>query len=111
MQRLYYATANDLIPLFESVERTHGLRYTLKGLFQSKDIPFFARGADIPTLRLAAPHANAIGCPQYLVVLATTQINIRPIQQTNGGTRYAVDQLLNPDSIVIAHGGFFRPDV
>jgi hypothetical protein len=49
---------------------------------------------------------NAIACPSYLVTLAGAAVRIREAPQQGGGVRYAVDQLINPDSIAFSHGGF-----
>ena len=38
-------------------------------------------------------------------------MKVRPVPQTVGGIRYAVDQLVNPYSITFNHGGFFSPTI
>ncbi len=52
-----------------------------------------------------------VGCPNYLVTPATATVQVREVPQRSGGTRYAVDQLINPDSITLSHGGFFASGV
>jgi hypothetical protein len=111
MQRQFFATADDLLPVFERVESYYELAYTLTGLLKSPQLSTVYSGAAIPTLRSPAPHPNAICCPQYLVTSTHTTVQIQPAPQNAGGTRYAVDQLANPDSVTIQHGGIFGADV
>ena len=111
MQRLFFATADDLLPIFEAVERKHRLMYTLCGLFASNQVASASSGASIPTLRSPAPHESAIACPQYLVTAAGCQVAIREVRQDRGGVRYAIDQLTNSDSIVFQPGGLYPPNI
>ena len=111
MQHLLFATADDLLPIFERVEARHSLAYTLCGLFHSDEVSTVSSGSVIPTLRGAAPHPSAVACPRYLVTPASAPVTVRKVPQASGGIRYAVDQLANPDSIIIQTGGIFPPDV
>ena len=111
MQRHFYATADDLLPIFERVERKHDLSYTLTELLYSPVLTQVRLGALLPSLRSPAPYRNAVAGPQYLVTPAEAAVHVRDVPQRSGGVRYAVDQLINPDSIIVQHGGFFRPDV
>lgn len=111
MQRHFYATADDLLPIFERVESKHDLSYTLTGLLYSPVLTQVRSGAQMTSLRSPAPHRDASCGPQYLVTPAEAIVHIRDVPQHSGGVRYAVDQLINPDSITVQHGGFFRPDV
>lgn len=111
MQRLFYATADDLMPVFERVESKHRLAYTLCGLFVSPEFHSYPSGAVLPSLRQPATHPNAIAGAQYLVTPAGQSIVIREIPQKAGGIRYAIDQLSNPDSITIQPGGIYPPNI
>lgn len=111
MQRLFYATADDLLPVFERVELKHRLVYTLCGLFTSSEFQSYASGTALPSLREPAAHPNAIAGAQYLVTPADQSVGIREVSQKAGGIRYAIDQLVNPDSITIQPGGIFLPEV
>src|SRR5262245_3443705 len=111
MSRHFYATADDLLPVFDRVDQKMRLAYTLTGLHHSREPCTVAKGADIPTLRDVMTTPNAVGCPTYLVTLEGVSVNIRDVPQNSGGTRYAVDQLINPDSITLSHGGFFSPEI
>jgi hypothetical protein len=111
MQTLFYAAADDLIPVFAAIEPRHRIVYTLCGSFPSRNVSSFSSGAALPSLRSPPPQDSAIACPAYLVTLAETPISVREVPHRNGAVRYAVDQLQNPDSITVQIGGFYRPDV
>jgi hypothetical protein len=111
MTRHFFATADDLLPVFDLVERKYRLAYTLTGLHVSPELCAVTKGADIPTLRDVMEAPNAIACPSYLVTIEGAAVQVREVPQQSGGIRYGVDQLINPDSITFSHGGFFSPDI
>lgn len=111
MPRHFYATAADLLPVFERVENNLEVAYNLTGLFESSLLTPFFRGVELPTLRLPAPGPNAIAGPSYLVTLKVAPVNVREVKQNRGGVCFALDQLINPDSILFQHGGSFGSNV
>lgn len=111
MQRHFYATADDLLQVFERVEGQLHLTYTLTGLFPSPDLTTVHSGAAIYTLRKPAPHSSAISGYTYLVTDREQPIVVRKVPQKAGGVRYAVDQLENPSSIALMPGGIYPPNV
>jgi hypothetical protein len=111
MQRHFYATSDDLLPVLERAERKHRVAYTLTGSFESPMLTTVFSGSTIATLASRAPHPNASGGYSYLVTPADVEVVIREIPQRAGGIRYAVDQLANPISITFDHGGFYAPDI
>ena len=108
MTRYFFATAGDLLPVFSRAEARREVIYTLMGLFESRPGMAFSRGEELPTLRLVTEGRATIHCAAYLVTPAGVAVNVREVPQRAGGVRYAVDQLANPDSVVINHGG--RPE-
>lgn len=111
MLRHFFATADDLLPVLDHVESKLSLAYTLTGLFTSPLISAIARGVDIPTLRKPTKGPNAINSPSYLVTPFDVAVQVRDVSQKSGGMLYAVDQLINPESIILSHGGFFSPEI
>jgi hypothetical protein len=109
-QRSFFASPDDLLSVFERVESRHSLSFVLAGMFETSQFALFHAGAALPTLRLPADR-QSIGCPTYLVLWGSTPVNVRSVRQRTGGTRYAIDQLENPDSITLTHGGFHSPNV
>jgi hypothetical protein len=111
MQRYFYATKEDLLPILEKVERRHGVAYTLMGLSESSERRTFYSGAAVPTLGRPAPHPNAGAGYAYLVTPADVPIVNREFPQRAGGILHVVDQLANPISITFTHGGFYAAGV
>jgi hypothetical protein len=111
MQRHFYATSNDLLPVLEQVEKKLLLAYTLTGLFDEDSQTSFFNGASLPTLASSLNVDNAVASPAYLVTERELAVRNRAVQQITGVKKYAIDQLINPDSTVIQHGGLFSPDV
>ena len=110
MQRLFFATAEDLLPVFDRIEARWRLAYTLTGLFETAELMTVRSGATIPTLHSPAPDAGAIGGYNYLVTAAEEPIVVREVPQRTGGLRYAVDQLANPQSVTVMPGGLYAPN-
>ncbi|WP_141758669.1 hypothetical protein [Duganella sp. HH105] len=111
MQRQFYATANDLLPALDHIESKLQLAYTLTGLFDEDAQITYATGSTLPTLAKPLSVGSAIAGPGYLVTERLLPIRSREVQQNDGGKKYAVDQLLNPDSIVFQHGGFYSAEI
>lgn len=108
----FFATANDLLPVFAAVESRRRLAYTLTGHALSPEIASFLSGESIPSLRSSATSGMASTAVSYLVTEVSTPIVARPIQvQGEEKPRWAIDQLANPDSTVLWHGGLWRSDI
>jgi hypothetical protein len=111
MQRLFYATAEDLLLVCDRIEDRRRLAYTLIGMFTSPELSTVYSGADISTLRSPAPDPSAMNGYSYLVTDRDRPIAIRKAPQEDGGIRYAVDQLENPDSVTLCPGAVLPPNV
>lgn len=109
-QTLFYATAQDLNGVLSSLEAQKDLQYTLAGLFKSKELQTYLSYRDIPDLGRAL-HRSSVANRQYVVSLGGTIVRIRDVPQYSGGVLFAVDLLLNEDSIVFSPGGRYRDDV
>ena len=109
-QRNFFATPDDLDPVFARVEAKWSLSFAPTGLFETYQVAPFSSGGSLPTLRAPAAK-SAAECATYLVTRAGTPINVRSVPQRTGGMLYAVDQLANPDSVTLTHGGLCSPGV
>jgi hypothetical protein len=107
MQCNFFATPNDLRSVFRRVERTHQIKYTPAGLFEAVDDREFDSGVLLPTLLEKASKGSNF---TYLVTPKDVSVRRREVRQVRGGIRYAVDELENPRSISLDHGGFFAED-
>ena len=106
MLRHFYALPNDLSGVFTTVENEHQLRYTAIGIFDAPTPLSVLSGTLLPTLREPPPADSAIAGHSYLVTERETVPLVRRISLAAGGTRYAVDQLNNPDSIELLPGSW-----
>lgn len=102
----FFASRSDLLQLLEKIEDQRLIHYVPSGLFDSKVLIRMAKARGIEQLGIAvAGDANHV--PAYLIVDASTKVNVREVPQRRGGTKYAVDQLQNPKSIAFSPGGEF----
>lgn len=104
----FFATANDLLPILAAVESRRGLAYTLTGHMKSPEVISFRSGESLPTLRAPATSETASMGVAYLVTEIERLVVPRPIH-VRGEEKplWAIDQLENPDSTVLWHGGFW----
>jgi hypothetical protein len=103
-QVYFYATREDLDPVIRGVEAVAGFRYARTGLHTSQEYPEYPSALQIPSLGRATGDSTAL-CEAYLVVRKEEKIAVREVRQNSGEMRYAVDQLINPRSIVFQSGG------
>lgn len=107
-----FATANDLLIVLGAIDSRRPLSYTLCGHTYSPEIVSFYSGESLDTLRAPATTDTASTGVAYLVTDRDCPIVPRPIQvRGEEGQRWTIDQLANPDSTVLWHGGFWMPDV
>jgi hypothetical protein len=107
MQCHFFALGDDLIPVFEAVEKT-ALHYVLSGHTESPTVPTYRSGMDLPTLRAPAPHPNSSSGYTYLVAAPEFRFVPRRINLDDGSFQYSFDQLLNTRSVCLTHGGTYE---
>ncbi len=100
----FFATAEDLRPVLAAVESTCDLQYLECGMFEQETRPIMSNLFSHASLGTAA-EGDANHEPTYLVGHRCTAIKIRPVPQRKGGTKFVVDQLSNPGTIVLRPGG------
>ena len=101
---IFFATVEDLKPVIEAVESRFELQYLQCGLFAEEKRPIFASLSSIDQLGIPIGGDTNFG-PTYLVLDRQAQVNIRTVPQQSGGTKFAVDQMINPGSITLRPGG------
>jgi hypothetical protein len=104
----FFATADDLLPIFSAVERRRQLSYTLTGHVTEPNCISHDHGIDLPTLYEPIAFEASVNCPSYLITEAQTSITLRELPLRNGRRQWAIDQILNPDSTVLCHGGIYQ---
>lgn len=107
----FFATQLDLSEWLSAVEDERDLDYVEVGYF---DMPSkykrFKNLASSERLGVAV-YGDQAREPAYLVLPVSTEIEVRRIEARGGGTRYAIDQEVNPISIFLSPGGVFHEDV
>jgi hypothetical protein len=107
----FFATADDLLPVLLGVEAKYAVVYTPFEHFYELKADHFRTARDLPTLFQPQPYESAVGGPAYLVTEAGTDVVLRQLSRYEGRDRWSVDQLANPDSTVLRHGGLFKENV
>lgn len=109
-QITFYAEQQDLRQLITAFEATTQCHYYEAGAFETSRIPTYTSLLDIPTLGTARTgdwnHATRLLLLPIGATLAT-----RTVPQRAGGVRYFIDQLVNPQSMLLTLGGTFQPGV
>jgi hypothetical protein len=122
----FYAAKDDLLALTERVESMAPVKYVHFGHITELPPESFSSAARIPNLGTAS-HPSAVGCAKFLVCDPQTTITPRelkilteedvnrsivpekgPLQALIGVQQYAIDQLLNPDTICLSLGGLWK---
>jgi hypothetical protein len=107
----FFATADDLLPVLLQVEAKLAVVYTPFEHINKAKAEHFFTAHDLPTLFRPQPYESAVGGPYYLVTEAGTEVCLRQLSRYQGKDRWSVDQLLNPDSTVLRHGGRFKDNI
>jgi hypothetical protein len=107
----FYATADDLLPVLLNVEAKRAVVYTRCGHIHEPRTDHCQTARNLTTLFKPQPFESAVGGPAYLVTEAGNEVVLRQLSQYEGKDRWAVDQLANPDSTVLRHGGFYKDNV
>jgi hypothetical protein len=110
----FFACKEDLLVLLELIDGQGPLKYALARNFPKHEtdegISVFDTGAAIPNLGKARTDSSTT-CERFLVCERDTPINLRHLQGIDGGERVCVDQLANPDSVILLPGGIWNEDV
>jgi hypothetical protein len=102
-----YCTGNDIRSVLEAAEEGGPLLYARTGLFdQESSAAAAAVGRDLPGLGCAAT-GDTVSEAAYLVLEAGHALNVRRVHAKSGKTLFAVDQLMNPSSVVLRPGGIY----
>jgi len=104
---MFFATFTDLQPILAEVEKVYSIHYFQMGLldvpetvhynsiFENPDVGFINNG-----------DWNKDRC--FLIMPKDLSLQIRDVPQRKGGIKYAVDALINQDSVCLQLGGIYR---
>jgi len=106
---LFYALKEDLLPVLREFESANSLKYVRTGLFQTDNYRTIEHGEQIVDLgRATADSANL--SESFLVCRRDALVRVRPV--TGGAVqRFAVDQLWNPDTVILTPAGLWNNEV
>jgi hypothetical protein len=107
----FFATADDLLPVLLSVEAKRAVVYTPFGHVNEPKVDHYCTARDLPTLFEPQPCESSVGGPSYVVTEVGAEIVLRQLSRYEGKDRWSVDQLANPDSTVLRHGGLFKENI
>src|SRR5205809_2899149 len=107
----FFATADDLLPVLLSVEARHAVVYTPGGHIYEPRADHYRTARDLPTLFRPQPFESAVSGPVYLVTEVGAEVILRKLPPYEGRDRWSVDQLANPDSTGLRHGGMYGQNV
>ncbi len=108
-RRPLFATKKDLLPGLLALEAEIDVKYTLVGRSEIPEPKFYASAADIPSLS-TAKIGNAVQEASYIVLPATIDCQVREVNRPGGVIGWVVDQLSNPDSVVLRPGGSYKQE-
>lgn len=109
-QILFFAAGDDLVPVIEAVERRTSLQYLPTGSLARPEPEVLSTGNGIPNLGFASSGA-ASSCSTYLVCKTEAPVRVRHVAQTDGSSRYLVDQLANPDTVTFTPAGAWTNEI
>lgn len=82
------------------------VHYFSAGMFENAQISRFESGLDFPGLGITLV-GNWNEMHRYLVLPKSQEVQVMEVAQRSGGIRYAVDPMLNPNSVELKIGGVF----
>jgi hypothetical protein len=92
---------------FENIEKVH---YFQAGLFNNSIIPKFDSIFEYKKLGIVE-NGDWNHTTTFLILPYDYNLEIREVMQKTGGLMYAVDQMINPYSIIIKTSGIFKDGV
>jgi len=102
----FFSDLEDIKPIAEEIELKLNLSYHESGLLESRNVPKYNSLLNTPQLGyVMSGDWNRI--KSYIVIESNSLLRIRDIPQYKGGTKYAVDQLENVNSIELKTGGIY----
>jgi hypothetical protein len=109
-QTSFFATYNDIAEVLRLFEADEHVLYVLTGLFDIDTPQIFETFRAINSLSVST-NGDANLVPGYLIVRQADQIVVRKVPQKAGGDKFAIDQMLIPDSLYFQSGGMFSDKI
>lgn len=105
----FYATAADLESLLRAIQTEHDIFFVQAGLFESPIQD--CRKTLLDSNLGIATKGDSNHEDTYLISESGISIQNRTVPQHGGGIKYAIDQMINPKTLVFRPGGVFGDNI
>jgi hypothetical protein len=109
-QIFFFADADDLKPVVKEFEANNSVTYAQTGLQDDKNPVTHESLLALPDLG-SVSHGDWNHTKSFLVMQKGDTVKVREVPQRAGGTKYAIDQMLNANSIVFKPSGIFKDQI
>lgn len=109
-QFIFFGEKLDFFEILKEVESKKEFKYFQTGLFDDTNIVNYNSLFDYSNLGNASFGSQSLNdC--FLMIPKNNELKIRAVPQRKGGVKYAVDQLVNEESIIIQTGGIYKDGI
>ncbi|SEN75723.1 hypothetical protein SAMN05216436_12145 [bacterium A37T11] len=106
-QITFFATRSDITIVMEKIELEFEIEYIEMGIFDTIEHFRYSSIKDISSIG-TTNYGNWISLDnRFMIVNKNMNVNFREVIQQKGGTRYAVDPMLNLKSVELSTGGIY----
>jgi hypothetical protein len=109
-QLFFFSDPKDLALVLEPIEFNENIKYCETGLLDSSLVREYLSLFEIPNIGYVTV-GDWNHCKSYLAYGKNDIIQVRDVPQRTGEIKYAVDQKLNPRSVVVKPGGILTDGV
>jgi hypothetical protein len=105
----FYAAHDDLVPVLQHLERAIQVAYVPYG--PDRDIiEGYSSWSELPSLGVSSCE-SAVGSDAFIVAPVGVKVVTRPIRLSTDEVVHRIDQLANPDTVVLRPGGIWRETI
>ena len=108
-QVTFYANRADLISSLVTISSKLSVRYTDAWIHDTLDIPYFDDLTEWDDLGVNKT-GKSVGAGFFLITKKDEAVSPKTINMNDGSTKYKVEPLLNPHSIIIQPSGVFSDE-
>lgn len=109
-QFVFFGEKEDFYDILNEIESKKNIKYFKTGLFDDTNIINYNSLLDYKELGNASFGSQGLNdC--FLIISNNKELKIRSVPQRKGGVKYAVDQLINDESVIIEPGGVFKDGI
>ncbi|MFL5787368.1 MAG: hypothetical protein ACJ748_04905 [Flavisolibacter sp.] len=102
-QSFFFATLSDITPVLEKMDKAYPANFYKTGIFDKREVKQFKLASKLPELGYTQ-YGDWNYTNKFLVIPQEKSLIIREVPQKSGGIKYAIDQALNPISVIISPG-------